>query len=113
MGYEDSHDIGKGEDIEMENLNRRYRRNEDFVFRRINGESILVPISNNVGDLDSIYNLNEVGTFVWECLDGKNRLADIENLILEAFNLPPYDAETDLNDFVGQLEEIDAVFQSP
>ena len=49
----------------MEDLEKTYGKNENFVYRRISDETILVPIKDNVGDMGSIYNLNEVGAFVW------------------------------------------------
>jgi hypothetical protein len=33
----------------MAELDQVYRRNDNFVFRRIEGETILVPIRGNVG----------------------------------------------------------------
>jgi hypothetical protein len=47
----------------MEELGKQFKKNESFVFRRIQDEAILVPIKNNVGDMGFIYNLNEVGAF--------------------------------------------------
>ena len=87
-----------------------FRKNENFVFRQIDDETILVPIKNNVGDMESIYNLNAVGAYVWECLDGRRTLLDIMNLVTEAFEVSPQDAQSDLFDFMGQLKEIEAVF---
>ena len=55
----------------MDELQKKYRKNENFVYRMIKHETILVPIKDNVGDMDSLYNLNEVGAFVWERLDGE------------------------------------------
>ena len=37
----------------------------------IAGETIVVPIRGQVGDLESIYNLNEVGSVIWEMTDGQ------------------------------------------
>lgn len=59
-----------------------------------------------------IFNLNEVGAFVWEHLDGKNRLLDIKNMISEEFDVSSQKAEEDLCEFVRQLEEIDAILQA-
>ena len=56
---------------ELDELQKKYRKNENFVYRMIQHETILVPIKDNVGDMDSLYNLNEVGAFVWERLDGE------------------------------------------
>ena len=93
----------------MEELRKHYKRNENFVFRKIDNETILVPIKDNVGDMGFIFNLNEVGAFVWEHLDGKNRLLDIKNMISEEFEVSPQKAEEDLCEFVRQLEEIEAI----
>lgn len=95
----------------MEKLRKCYKRNEDFVFRQIRNETVLVPIKDNVGDLGSIYSLNEVGAFVWEHLDGKNRLTDIKDMISEEFEVSSQKAEEDLCEFVRQLKEIDAILQ--
>ena len=62
---------------DMKELTEKYRKNEDFVYRKIQDETILVPIKDNVGDMGSIYDLNEVAAFIWEHLDGEKRLLDI------------------------------------
>ncbi len=41
-----------------------YAKKNDFVTRDIGGETIIVPIRDHVGDLESIYSLNEVGTLI-------------------------------------------------
>jgi hypothetical protein len=94
----------------MFDLNQRYRRNENFVYRKIEKETLLVPIQDNVGDMGCIYNLNEIGAFIWEHLDGSNSLETIKENILDEFDTSPDIAEEDLNDFMTQLKEIEAVF---
>jgi len=96
----------------MQDLENHYKRNENFVFRKIDNETILVPIKDNVGDMGFIFNLNEVGAFVWEHLDGKNRLLDIKNMISEEFDVSSQEAEKDLCEFVSELKEIHAVLQA-
>ena len=93
----------------MQPIERIFRKNENFVFRQIDDETILVPIKNNVGDMGAIYNLNEVGAYIWEHLDGEKALIDIKNLVAGNFEVSSEDAECDLLEFVDQLEEIDAV----
>ena len=93
----------------MTNLAHQYRRNENFVFRKIEDETILVPIKNNVGDMGCIYNLNAVGAFIWEQLDGSKTLNDIAQLVTEKFEISLPEAQTDVELFTGQLKEIDAV----
>jgi methyltransferase-like protein len=97
----------------MGRIDQVFRKNENFVFRQIDDETILVPIKNNVGDMGAIYNLNEVGAYVWSHLDGRNTLFDIKNRVAEEFEVSPQDAEGDLMEFVGQLEEIEAILEMP
>jgi len=92
----------------MQQIDRVLRKNENFVFRQIDDETILVPIKNNVGDMGSIYSLNEVGAYVWEHLDGEKTLLDIKNMVAGQFEVSSADAECDLVEFVNQLEKIDA-----
>ena len=43
----------------MIHLDYCYQKDPDMVSREIAGEVILVPIRRNVGDLESVYTLNE------------------------------------------------------
>ncbi len=97
----------------MPEIDQAFRKNENFVFRQIDDETILVPIKNNVGDMGSIYNLNEVGAYVWEHLDGEKTLFDIKNMVAEEFEITPEKAEDDLLVFLSQLEEIEAIIEMP
>ena len=96
----------------MQTLDRVYQKNQNFVFRQIDDETLLVPIKDNVGDLGSIYNLNQVAAFVWQQLDGKKTLNDIKDLMTGEFDVSDPAAEQDLTEFVGELEKIDAAFKT-
>lgn len=88
---------------------RCFRKNANFVFRRIEDETILVPIKDNVGDMGCIYTLNSVGAFIWQQIDGDTSLEEMKNRLLEEFEVTPAQAETDLSEFIGQLLAIDAL----
>jgi hypothetical protein len=93
----------------MVELEKCYSRNENFVYRRIEDETILVPIKDNVGDMGSIYSLNEIGAFIWEQLDGRKKLGAVKEKILQGYEVAPREAEKDLSEFVTDLIEIEAV----
>ena len=93
----------------MAELDKIYRRNDNFVFRQIEGETILVPIRGNVGDLDCIYSLNPVGALVWEHLDGSQDLGAIKNRIAAEYDVADDKAETDLLSFIDEMKTIAAV----
>ena len=93
----------------MNYLNRCYQKDPDMVSRKIAGEYILVPIRNNVGDLESIYTLNEVAARIWELIDGKRKLSEIKDKIVEEFEVTPEEAEKDLSELLQKLEKIEGI----
>jgi hypothetical protein len=95
--------------VTMDILARVYTKSDSIVFRKIGDEFILVPIRPNVGDLDSIYTLNETAARIWELIDGKRNLREIKNMMVEEFDVPAAEAEKDLMDHLQQLEGIKAV----
>ena len=93
----------------MTEAEQTYKRNENFVFRQIENETILVPIKDNVGDMNCIYNLNEVGAFIWQNIKCKNSVTDLKHMILSEFDVTESQAETDLDEFVKDLRGIEAI----
>lgn len=90
-------------------LSARFVRDPDFVFRRIADEVILVPVRRNMGDLESIYSLNETAARVWELFDGQRTLGDILDVLVAEFEVAPDTAEADLRSLLGQLTEAGAI----
>lgn len=95
--------------VTMDILAKVYFKSDSIVFRKIGDEFILVPIRHNVGDLDSIYTLNETAARIWELIDGKKSLHEIKNMMIEEFDVTPAEAENDLIEHLQQLEGIKAV----
>ncbi|MBI5243715.1 MAG: nucleotidyltransferase family protein [Elusimicrobia bacterium] len=93
----------------MDATDRRCRKSPDFVGRRIADEFILVPIRRKVGDLQSIYTLNETGGRVWELIDGKRTVGEIRAALLDEFDAQPAQVEEDLADILGRFEAIGAL----
>ena len=87
----------------------RYQRNPDFVFRKIVDELVLVPIHQNVADMDSIYTLNAVGADLWERLERPATQADLEEVILEAYEAEPHVVATDVASFLRELSSFGAI----
>ena len=80
------------------------RRDKDLVTREIAGETIIVPIRGHVGDLDSIYTLNQVGTFIWHHLESGSSLRRLVNAVAAEYDVDSGEAEKDVADFLGSLE---------
>ena len=94
-------------------LDTLFARDPSMVFRRIADECILVPIRKNVGDVESLYTLNDVGAQVWELIDGERRVKEIRDQIVATFEVSPAEAEDDLITLLQQLDEIGAIQEMP
>ena len=86
-----------------------YRHHDSMVSRRIEDEVILVPIRQNVADLESIYTLNEVGAHIWDQIDGRRTTAEILALMVGQFEVSEEEAQKDLREFIEQLSSIGAI----
>jgi len=93
----------------MDFLDKVYKKSDSIVSRKIADEFILVPIRKDVGDLRSIYTLNEVAARIWELIDGKKKVKEIKDKIIEEFEVLPDKAEKDLLEHLQQLEKIKAI----
>jgi hypothetical protein len=88
----------------MDILTKCFIKETDFVTREVAGETIIVPIRGNVGDLNSIYTLNEVGTKIWELIDGKNSVSKIVEAVHNAYEVTLEEGEKDTIDFLNTLK---------
>lgn len=90
-------------------LSQRFSPDPTFVYRRIADDCLLVPIRQQVADLQYIYVLNPVANRIWELLDGRRTLAEVRDQLLEEFEVSPQELEQDLQEFIPQLREINAL----
>ncbi|MEI8173693.1 MAG: PqqD family protein [Deltaproteobacteria bacterium] len=93
----------------MDFIEKIYKKSDSVVSRKIADEFILVPIRQNVGDLESIYTLNDTAARIWELIDGKTKVAEIKKKLIEEFEVTSEEAEKDIIEHLRQLEEIKAI----
>jgi len=77
----------------------------DVVFRRINEEFLLIPLTDNIADMDSLYRLTETGAFIWEMIDGKLSVGDITSKVVQEFDVDHDTAEKDTIAFFREIQE--------
>ena len=90
--------------------NALYEKQPKIVARRIADEVILVPISREVGEIDSLYVLNDVGARIWDLIDGRS-FEEVRDAIVEEFDVNETTAGEDLTVLIEQLKEIGAIHQ--
>lgn len=74
------------------------------VSRRVAGETVIVPVSGRVGDLESIYTLNDVGSRIWQLIEQPASVAAIVDAIAEEYQVERGEAERDVLTFLHELE---------
>lgn len=85
------------------------KKNSNIVSRKIEDETILMPIYKTSDEINCIYTLNDVAARVWELIDGKRNLSKIKKVLLEEFAATEKGLEKELNKFLKDLKEIKAV----
>jgi Coenzyme PQQ synthesis protein D (PqqD) len=74
-----------------------------FVTREIGGETLIVPVTGHVMELESIYVLNPVGSRIWELLRSPTTPGQIAAIVAEEFAVSPQDAAADTAEFLDLL----------
>jgi hypothetical protein len=81
-----------------------YQRSNEVVCREVGGESILVPIRNRVGDLESIFVLSPVAARIWSLLDRAVSSDHIIDVICTEFEVDRETAAADVTELLESLE---------
>jgi hypothetical protein len=92
-------------------LPKRFSRPSGCVTRSIAGETIIVPVSGHVADLESIYTLNEVGSALWELIDGQTPLSRIVAELCEIYEVSQDEAAQDAAAFMEELKTAGLVIE--
>lgn len=87
----------------------RIKRSDNFIFRKVVNEMVLVPIKQDVAQLEHIFTLNEVGAFVWDMLSKSSTIEELQQAVLEEFDVEPAIAQQDLQTFLDELDSFEAL----
>ena len=75
-------------------------KSQPTASRILGGEALAVNFRSSF-----FYNLNPVGTFIWERCDGQHTLAQIAAAMAEEYDVLPEEAERDCQEFIDSLVE--------
>jgi hypothetical protein len=82
-----------------------FKKSEDIVARDIEGDTLIVPITSGIGDMeDDLYCLQSTGQAVWRLLDGVADLREISETLAGEYDIA---FETILEDVCGLLIELE------
>ncbi len=88
----------------MDRSKECFKRNERVTWRVLEGDCILLHLDSGV-----YYTLNEVGRFLWESLDGKRSVSEIQETILDRYDVSAEKVKGDLLELLEDLKKEDLV----
>ncbi len=83
------------------------------VTRKTGNEYVLVPIANNIADMDSVYTLNETGAFIWEHIDGMRNVEEIIKALTDEYDIDVKSAEEDVISFIDNMSKYLIIVHPP
>jgi hypothetical protein len=99
--------MGRDESTHMDHDRMIVQRSEDrrsFVTREIAGETLIVPVTGHVMNLESIYVLNPVGSRIWQLLRSPTTADRIADIVADEFAVTPQHAANDVVEFLDSLD---------
>jgi len=89
----------------MTGLKTILSHSKSIVTTKTGNEYVLVPIANNIADMNSMFTLNETGAFIWEHIDGKNSVEDIINEMTVDYEVDYETASYDVFSFIDDMRK--------
>jgi 5'(3')-deoxyribonucleotidase len=89
----------------MAGLNTILSHSKSVVTTKTGNEYVLVPVANNIADMNSMYTLNDTGAFIWEHIDGKNCVEDIINELTKEYEVDYATASNDVFSFIDDMSK--------
>ena len=88
-----------------------FKKKKEIVSREIAGETILVPISGKLADMQRIFSMNPVAEYIWSQLNGKRNLQEISDCIPSVFDVNKEQVYADVQEFIAELLKEDLITQ--
>jgi len=83
-----------------------FNKKTHFATRYVGEELVLVPVKNSVAAMNELFTLNEVGSFIWEKIDGKNTEENIVTEVADEFDVDIQTARNDVSIFISKLQKM-------
>lgn len=80
-------------------------KNPRIVARKSGKEYILVPITDNVANMEAVYTMNETAAFIWDCIDNARSAEEIASLVSEEYEIDKESALSDVLELAEDLEK--------
>lgn len=80
-----------------------YVKSEGFVEKAIGAEKVLVPLTDNVANMNQVYNLNEVASFIYDTIDGQKTISQVHEALMNNYEVNQDQALNDITFFINDM----------
>lgn len=81
------------------------RLNGEFIVKKIGDTYMLIPVLDKNVSMKSIFDMNEVGNFIFEQIKSLKSRDEILTELIKEYNAPKETLEKDLDEYIGLLIE--------
>jgi hypothetical protein len=75
------------------------------VARKTGNEYVLVPVTDNIADMISVFTLNDTGAFIWEKINGERNVEELIAAVTEEYDIDKTVASDDVFSFVDKMSK--------
>jgi hypothetical protein len=86
--------------ISMADLKSVPLRSPSIVTRKTGSEYVLVPVTDNIADMNSVYTLNETGAFLWDL-----SIEDMIEALIREYDIGEETATNDVFEFINKMRK--------
>lgn len=90
----------------------KFHTNPEVVYRKIAGESILVPSGKMAEQFNGLASLNKTGLFLWKILEQERTFLELVRIFAEEYELTEEQSTEDVREFLSLALEKSLVLQS-
>lgn len=82
---------------------------EGFIFRKIAGDNVIVPIGQQISQFNGLIKINDTGAFLWNLLKDGSTERELVEKLQEEYEIDKELAQKDVATFVEILKERDMI----
>ena len=75
------------------------------VTRKTGNEYVLVPVSDNIANMNNVFTLNGTGAFIWDQIDGVKSVEEIIDALVSEYDIERTTASSDVLSFIDKMCE--------
>ena len=82
------------------------KRKKDFIMQNVGGENLLVPLGDQVMDLNGLITLNDTAACVWELLAEDCTVDELAAAVAAQFEVDEATARADVQVFLDEIGQL-------